>query len=160
MTALREYLIRVVVCAFLVSLSQAAASGERCKRALRLAGGCVMILAVLRPLVGLNPAVVGQILPELPGWRSEAMKEAEEKNRQLLRDLIVSQTEAHIQDRAAALSAHVEIKVTVKETEEGVYVPWSAELTGILTAEQKRQLAETLEQELAIPPERQIWRLE
>lgn len=160
MTEIRRYLIRIVFCAFLVSLTGTFASDERSKRALRLAGGCVMILAVLRPLTGLELSKWRDLLPELPEWRAEAMEEAEKKNRQLLTELIASQTEEHIEKAAADLGIRLQAAVTVRETEPGVFVPWSVELKGSCTAEQRQTLAQTLERELAIPPERQIWRQE
>lgn len=160
MSGVREYLLRLVSCGFLVSLCQSLASDEHGKRAVKLAGGCLMILVVLRPLIGLDFSGLPRLLPDLPEWRSQAMEQAEEKNDELMRELIASQTEALIRERAEALGLDLELYVEVKKTADGVFIPWSAELKGPAGETERQELEQFLVRSLDIPPQRQRWKTE
>lgn len=160
MAAVKQYLLAVVCCAFLISLIRAAVGERKGKAAVALAGGCMMALVVLGPLTGLRPGRLGALLPELPDWRTEAYREAEEKNDELLRSLVAAQTEELIVQKAAEMGAEIRVRVTAEKNAEGLFVPVGAELSGRVGTQARAALAKYLREELGIEPERQRWRTE
>ena len=54
MTAIKSWLLSVVACGFLTALAQTLPLNKTGKRALTLVCGCLTVLAVLRPLLGLR----------------------------------------------------------------------------------------------------------
>jgi len=70
-----------------------------------------------------------------------------------MRELIESRSAAYISDKADSLGISVAVHVAAKENREGVIVPERVNITGTYSAE----LAEWIDRELGVPPERQVW---
>ena len=119
-----------------------------------------MALTVLSPLVGLTELDPAQLLPELPGWRREAMARAESENRLLLKQLVEAQAEEQIEQQAGELGCALRVRVTAEETEAGLFVPAEVALTGRADPGAQAELELWLERELGIGPERQRWSTE
>lgn len=157
MNAVRAYLLRIVLCAFFVSLAGALPMQKTVKRAVTLCGGCLMILVVLRPLLGTDFRAVTERWM-LPSWESEEASDPEEVYAGLMRQLVAEQTEALLQTRAEALGASVSFRVELaKDESANSYVPWAVETRGALTPEQREALGDYMTEALDIPAERQRW---
>ena len=160
MNGLRAYLLRIVFCAFFVSLAGAIPLQKPVKRAVMLCGGCIMILVVLRPLIGADFA----LLPDhwLPDEWSAAQSEAdaEEAYQEIMQELIETQTVNLLKERAAELGVSADFQVElIRDEVSGQFVPWAVETIGVFTSEQRQGLSAYMAEALNIPRERQRWRI-
>ena len=151
MAFLRQWLLGVVSCAFLVSLlDQLTPEGS-----VRKLGGLVLILCMLRPLGTAEPRELALDLDGLSADRAALEEQYRDVSGQSLAAVIAERTGAYIEDKAHALGAEVTAEVTVRE-EDGAFVPDRAVLFG----EENAELSALLTQELGIAPEKQEWRAE
>ena len=156
MEALRTYLLGIAVTAVAVTLLSALLKEGVIRRAVQLAGGVVLILAVLGPLLRNGLDAFGSYLAELK-MREDALQTGiEVENTDVLERIIRRETEAYILDKAAALGAEVTVTVTVEQGGHYPY-PYTATVEGKLTDAQRNALSEDLELSLAIPKERQVF---
>ena len=140
MTFLRSWLLSVTACAVLVSIVQQLTDGGAMKKIVRFAGGMVLMLAMLRPLLSLTFD-----LPELDGGHYREQDSA-------LGDSIAAQTQAYIEDKASSLglSVRAEVQTALRD---GVPFPDSVTLYG----ENSAALGAYIVQELGIAEENQLW---
>ena len=156
MEALRTYLLGIAVTAMAVTLLSVLLKEGVIRRAVRLAGGVVLILAVLGPLLRNELDAFGSYLTELK-MREDALQTGiEVENADVLERIIRRETEAYILDKAAALGAEVTVTVTVEQGGHYPY-PYTATVEGKLTDAQRNALSEDLELSLASPKERQVF---
>ena len=158
MTAIKSYLLRLILCGFLVSLTGVLLRGKKTGRALKLCGGCLLLLTALSPLLRVDLSKLPDLVTGLTG--AERMEAAREKNDAILRDLVADQTAAWIEERASALGLTLTAAVTVRQEGESLFVPEAVTLTGTWTETQRTALEAALREELDIPPERQRWEAE
>ncbi len=160
MNAVRSYLLRVVICSFVISLVGAIPLQKSVKRALTLCGGCLMILVVLRPLLGVEFSVLPeQLLPREWGTKEE-QSDPDAVYRQLMEELITEQTLGLLSARAQELGVQAAFRVELAEDPaSGQLVPWSVETSGALTPAQRESLSAYMSGELNVPAERQRWRI-
>ena len=156
MNLLRETVLRLTVCGFLVALCSSAFSGERLRRLIRFVGGCFLAVVVLSPILESDlPALLERLRPALPEAETS---EASEKNERLLRELTEQQTEEYIEQAAQELGAELRAEVRCEKDEaSGLYLPAEVTLRGFVTDEQRAALSRRLEEELALAQQRQRW---
>ncbi len=155
MSLIRAWLLQVAAAALVVAVAQALTPEGAIKKIVRLAGGMVLLLAVVRPVLGLE----GGSLPALtfPAEAAETVSGGEE----VLKTLIAQEAGAYIVDKGSSLGCLITgVEVTAAEDGSGWPVPWSVRLTGTWTEEQKRALTREVETGLGIPPDRQSYREE
>lgn len=157
MNLFRSYLMGVVSAAMAVAIAQALTPEGTVKRIGRLVGGIVLLLAVVKPLAGLSAG--GQALP-VADWLAPPVQTEEDGAQAVLKELIARQTGAYIEDKGRTLGIKCTAQVAVAEGDGGWPRPWSAEVEGSWTGEGQRALARIMEEELAIPAERQSFREE
>ena len=154
---LKNWLLGVTAAALAVSLAQALTPEGTVKKIGRLAGGLVLLLAAVRPLLGL----------EAPSWQGpEALsptlmaEQAGQSGQEVLKTLIAEKAGAYIVDKGQSLGFSCRVEVEVAEDGSGWPVPWQAEISGEWTAQQKKALSQAVEEELGIPAQRQSFREE
>lgn len=153
MASLRAWLLGIILTAFAAGLARQIAPQGREQAMVRMVGGLLLTLALLRPLAALPWT---DFAVEAGTFRVQTQEQAEEyrKNQQEeLSSIIAEKTETYIWDKASELGLTCEASVTVAAGESGVPLPWSVEMTGAYSA----ALADWIEEEVAIPAERQIW---
>jgi hypothetical protein len=155
MSELKAYLLRLILCGFLVSLAGALINGKRGARAVTLCGGCLLILTAVQPLMRVDLSRLPDLVTGL--MRSEREAEAKEKNEALLRSIIEEQTAAWIVEQAEERGAALEAVVTTAEAGEGVYIPYAVMIRGVWTEAQRDAISRLIVEELDIPPEHQRW---
>lgn len=154
MSVLKNWLLGVVAAALAVSLAQAVTPEGTVKKIGALVGGMVLLLALVKPMLTLDPAALADLSMEYtPQIRGET-----DQGEQMMKSLIAQKTSAYIVDKGAALGLVCAASVTVETDESGWPVPWAAEIAGSMTPEQRETLEETLEKELGIPASRQSYR--
>lgn len=152
MSWFRTYLMGVVSAAMVVALAQALTPEGAVKKIGRLVGGVVLLLAVMKPLIGLP---VNEKTVPVADWLTPPTQAEEDGGQEVLKELIAQQTGAYIEDKGHILGVNCTARVTVTEGEGGWPQPWSVEVVGSWTGEGRSALEKTIEEELAIPAERQ-----
>ena len=153
---LGNWLMGVTCAAMILALAEGLSPAGGPKRAARLAGGLLLLLAVIKPLLSLDGTALTRAMTE---YRLEAEYSAqalERENKTLMKDIIEAQTAAYIQDKAAGLD--IVCRAAVEAEGGGDWpVPTAVTITGALTAEQREALTRAIEADFAIPAERQTY---
>ena len=146
---IRHWLVGITCAAMLVALAESLIPAGSIRRIARLTGGLVLLAAILNPLLKLDTTALTRALTEYKLELSAYSADLEEENEILMKDIIEEQSGAYIQDKAAALGIDCQVTVEADGEEESVTV------MGSLTAEQQEALERTIEEDFAIPAERQ-----
>lgn len=152
MTFLRSWLLGVVACAVLVSLAGQLTDGGTMKKIVRFAGGMLLMLAMLRPLLRLDLAVLDVDLASYREAVAQLELELTQRQEDALSVRIAAETGAYIEDKADELGLSVRAAVRTEEVD-GVPLPVSVTLCG----EENAALADCIERELGIAKEDQLW---
>lgn len=151
----RSWLLGVVAAALAVALAQALTPEGTVKKVGKLVGGLVLLLAVARPILQLDP---GDLAVTASAYAALDPQAAAQGGEDVMKTLIAQKAGAYIVDKAAQLGCVCTAAVEVETGEAGWPVPWSAQVQGSWTAEQKNQLSKALDQELDIPADRQSFK--
>ena len=151
--ALREWLTSIVVVTLLLSVAQMLVPEGSIRRVASFAGGLILLVALLRPVLG---ADLERLRLDLDGYERELQNAREELSSAgdtEVAERIAERTAAYISDKADALGLEVTVRVETAPGEAGVSLPVKAEVTGPYSQE----LADFMTRELGIPAERQVW---
>ena len=155
--AVREYLLSVVAVALLSGVVLALTPKGAVHRTLTFLSGLAMILTALGPVARLDFDTLAQSMARTRIEAEEAAEGVTVDSTELIAELIKEESETYIWDKAVALEIEL-TEVTVEVRTDGSYpYPYSAVLTADCTEEQRQQFTKVLEEELAIPAERQEW---
>ena len=150
---LRSWLFGLTALSALLALAEGLVTQEGIRRVLRLTGGVLMILVLLRPVVRMD---LENLHFSLDALRQEAETLEEEYTRQQAEQLsagIEEELASYIWDKAQALGLDCQVSVTVETGEDGVPAPRSVDITG----EYSEALSEIIEKDLGVPREQQNW---
>ena len=151
MEHVRQWLSSIVVVSLLLSVVQSLVPKGSLGRVSSFLSGLVLLAVLLGPLPELDLA--GLELGNLQEETREIRQKMEAEEETALKAGIAERTEAYISDKAAALGGTVRARVETRTGEDGVPLPWSADMEGGYAEE----LAQWIEAELDIPRERQVW---
>lgn len=155
MELLRQWLTGVTCAAIIVALADSLMAGGTVRRIGRLAGGLLLLAAVVKPVLEVDLTVLSAASLRL---EAEAVPAAEEEGLDLMKSIIGEETGAYILDKAAELGISCqEVRVTCAVEENGVPYPASVVLVGDLTEEEQARLSRRIEADLAIPAEQQSY---
>lgn len=153
---MKSWLLGIVLTSLAAGLARQLAPKGKEQAMVRLAGGLLLALAILRPLAGgswegLEVETGGLTL------RGEELAGAYRKNQQdAFSAIIAEKTEAYIWDKANRLGLVCTVSVAAAPGESGIPLPESVVIRGPYSGE----LARWLEEEVGIPAEKQIWQEE
>lgn len=154
---MRDYLSAIVAACLLLVPATALVRRESLRKLLRMLGGALLLLVILRPLVGLDMQALAAQLRQLEGDYALDVDGLTQNIQNQMASYIKEATEAYIEEKAEALGALLQAEVKLSA---GEYpTPVSVRLIGTATPEQVAQLGELLAQELGLPSEKQEWRL-
>ena len=151
MDLLRIWLTGVIAVALLLSVIYALLPAGKLRSVVRFTGGLVLLLAVLRPLVGMDTEwemgyedCAREIQEQIGAYQEENLKQA--------RDIIAEQVAAYISDKGQQLgiSCHPRVMTQLRDG-----VPYPDNVTMDIPLQQ--ELADYIADTLGIPAERQIW---
>ena len=155
MELIRSWLIGVTAAALIAALADSLTPEGAAKKIGKLAGGLLILIAVLKPLVGLDYGALAGALANYHIQTEGYSRALEDENERLIKIIIAEQTAAYIQDKAAELGAVCTAEVTCTAGEDGSFYPASVVIYGELTVEQEKLLGRIIEGDLAIPKESQ-----
>ena len=152
MEFVQQWLLGVVACALLVSVSAQLCPEGSMRSVVRFTGGLLLLCAMLRPLTRLELtglAWSGGAYSEALAQANIELRAAEEN---ALSDGIAAGLASYIEDKAGSLGATVHATVMV-ETRDGVPVPVSVTLRGAYS----ETLSSLVERDLGVKKEHQQW---
>lgn len=147
---IRNWLLGVTCAAMILALAESLAPEGSVKRICRLAGGLVLLLAAIGPVLKLDEADLTQITERYQLSAQEYSRELEAKNDFLYETIIEENAAAYILDKAEELGMTCRVSVTA-EWEDGTPIPRSVTIKGTWTRQQREELSRLLEDDLGIP---------
>ena len=151
MELLRAWLTGVTAAAILCALADSLMPPGPVRKAGKLAGGLVMLAAILRPLVQIQASDPARWLEAARPEETAQVQALEEERDEAVKALIEESFAAYIVDKAAALGAECTAAVACEPEGNGVFFPRSAVICGQLSPEQREALLGALEEELDLP---------
>ena len=151
--ALRQWLTSIVVVTLLIYVMQTLVPSGTLRKVSGFIGGMVLLCALIQPILKTDLAALELDLSDYSLAIEQRQAELEEAENQELSRIIAERTQAYIWDKADALGLSLQVRVRTQITEEGIPVPAEVELKG----PESQELSQWLEQELGLPPERQVW---
>jgi hypothetical protein len=156
MDAIRRYLLALSAAALLCGTAMTLLPKGGVRRMAELVCGLFMICAALGPLMKLDEASLARSIASFRLQAEEQRTGVELRNRELVSAIIKEKTETYILDKASDMGLALEAEVTMEEKEGSPY-PRAVRLKGRASAQQKAALAAYIEENLAIPADRQEW---
>lgn len=157
MDGVREYLISVVAACMLSVPAAILVRKGTAQKVVRLVGGILILLVVIRPLMKISMEDIAQELEKICRDYAFDTETVSENAQEKMATYIKEATQAYIEEQANALGALVQAEVRL--TAGDLPVPCGVKLTGTVNAEQLAALREMLTSELGIPEEEQEWNL-
>ena len=153
MEAVQSYLLSVTAACLISVLACALVRQETVRKIVRFSSGLLILLVVIVPLLSLNMENISDIFRSFRVQYDRSG--AEETWHEQLSQHIKRTSEAYIEDKAAALGASIRAEVTLSDAE--YPVPVHAKVTGVVSPQQRRALAEYMQTALDIAEEEQEW---
>ena len=153
MDALRQYVISVVAGAMICGIAMSLFSKGALRQILKMLCGLILSLCVLRPMMK------GEIWDSfgfedlLSDDAAQTAAMGEEYSARAIREIIKSETEAYILDKAQSLG----VKVTAEVSLSPDGVPVGVRICGSLSPYVKRDLSDDISRDLGISKENQVW---
>lgn len=153
MDGIRTYIFTIAVAAILsaVVMSIIPEGGGR-QSIVKMICGLFLLVTVCMPIGEMS----GVKLDSLEDFQDDAQQIESDTKAQLEQELatvIRQKAAAYIEDKAAEMGAELAVEVTLGED----MLPWEITLTGRVSPYAKKQLAEQIQQDLAISEQRQVW---
>jgi len=154
---IRSWLIGVTCAAAIVALAERLTPAGTVRKIGKLTGGLVLLLALLRPIMGLDMDRFSAILTSYQVDLETSTMDLGVENALLMKNIIEQETGAYILDKAQELGIQCEVEVHAQagEAEGECPIPYSVTIRGPLSPEQRSALTRYIEAQLAIPEQRQ-----
>jgi LPS O-antigen subunit length determinant protein (WzzB/FepE family) len=155
---IKDWVLGVAAAAFITGIASSFVPKGKLRRMVSLVCGFMTVAVMLGPLKDFDIDSYSSFLAEFSSQTENYGENIEKENERLLKAIIEERSAAYILDKATQLGIE-NFKVTVDaKAGDGDYpYPWSAELGGEATEQQRRSLGRYIESELGIPAERQHW---
>lgn len=160
MDVVRGWLMTIIAASLLCALADALMPRGAVCRVGRLVCGLVMLSALLSPLGSLDVEAGQRWLEEYLISGDSRKLELEETVNNQMKVIIEQECAAYIVDKAAELGLNCTARVECGALEDGLYLPIRAEVTGAIMANAQEKLIRSIEEELGIPREAQIYVVE
>ena len=153
MEGIRQYVFTLIVATLICTLLSGLFRSVGTREWMRIISGAFLLITAATPISDLKMISPMTYTPSFLQEASCITAEGEYKMHQALSDIIKSETETYIYDKASKENADLKITITIGED----YRPVSAELEGEISLQSRKELEEILEAELGITKEHQIW---
>lgn len=156
MEELGKYILSVTASAIIVGILSSVIDGKSASGALvKLVGGLCLTVAVIRPVVNFDFDALLAFSEDFSAEGEIAAAEGQDISRRAMADIIKSETEAYILDKAGTYRAELTAEVILSE--DSVPVPVEVTIWGDISPYGKSQMQRIIESELNIPKENQVW---
>ncbi len=155
---LRDWIVGIAAAAFLTAIAQAVCPEGTVKRVTRMAGGLVLILAVVRPLLRVQPVDLTQTQTQYDVMVQEETERAGRAGDRMVQQLIEEKTAAYILTEVQTRKLSLAVSVRAEASQDGSYpLPYSVRLRGSVSAAERASLSDWIDQTVGIPAARQKW---
>lgn len=147
---IRTWLLGVTCAAMILALAESLAPEGSVKRVCKLAGGLVLLLAAIGPILKLDEADLSYIVSKYK-INAEQYSEALETQQDFLYESIIEErTAAYILDKAEELGMDCSVEVTVGWKDD-IPTPAAVTIRGVWTQAQRDRLSESIASDLGVP---------
>lgn len=154
---MKTYLLAVASVALLCSFVQALVPEGSARRMASLAAGLLAAVVILRPIMALRTGDFAAAISRGMMTEEMARTQIETDNRDTIAAIIKEKCEAYIWDKAEREGISVR-SIEVAISGDGTYpTPNGASVVGKFTKTQRERVTRWIEENLAIPEERQSW---
>lgn len=156
MQELGRYILSITSAAVIVGIlsgivDQKSAAGSM----IRLIGALILTLSVIRPVIRFDWDYLADFAGYCAADADVASANGAEVSRDAMAEIIKSETEAYILDKAQHLHAQLTVSVTLSQ--DWLPVPAQVSVQGDISPYGKAHLQQIIESELNIPKENQTW---
>lgn len=156
MEQLGEYILSVTSAALILGIVSSVIDPKSSAGALiKLIGGLYLTFVVIQPLARFDLDALTAFTENFAVDGNAVSAGGQELAREAMADIIKSETEAYILDKAGLYRAELSAEVTLSS--DPIPVPVSVEIRGSVSPYAKTQLQSIIETELDIPKENQVW---
>ncbi|MFI3312591.1 MAG: hypothetical protein R3Y62_01760 [Eubacteriales bacterium] len=148
---LRSYLLSIVAVSLFSTILLSLVPSSGIHRTLKFLCGLLLLLVTISPVVELELEPLQVETVEIPAVQTASDQE------DLVAELIKSQVEAYIWDKANQLGCQVEVEVEMGQTDTYAY-PEKVVISGEFTEVDQDILSVDFENNLAIPIQKQEWK--
>lgn len=154
MDELRQYIICITAAAIAVAILTRLTDGKSASGAItKMSTGLFLTFMIIHPLIQLDFSIFTDWTDSFEVQSGRAVTSGEKMANDAMGDIIKTNTEAYILDKAQTYGADLTVEVMLNEYR----IPSSVTLTGKVSPHGKRQLQKILKEELDITEENQIW---
>lgn len=146
----KAWLLGVVCAAMLAAMAECFISDGGIKRVFRLAGGMVLILAMIRPIVKVDSNVLEKIADDYEMSALEYREGLQKTQEDIYESIIAERVAAYISDKAKEIGFLCNADLTVAWDGEMPCLQ-AVRVKGTWTEEQRQLLADSIERDLGIP---------
>ncbi len=150
-SAVRAWLIGIAAAALIAALADSLVPDGAAKKITKLAGGLVMLIAIIQPIMKFDFETMSGFLT---GYRMQSEVSSsvlELENQRLIKIIIEEETAAYIQDKANEAGASCRVEVLCGANESGHIYPVFVTVYGNLTDKQQKDICRMIEGDLAVP---------
>lgn len=155
MDALRQYAVSVIAAAIVCGIVTGSFQNGTVKEIVKLVCGLFLTFTVIHPVIGLDITSLSIYQPDYTLDASKAAAIGENFTREGIADIIKTETETYILDKAAELNADLTATVTVSQAD--TPVPVAVSISGEVTPYARQQLQGIIQSDLGIAKENQVW---
>lgn len=153
MEQIRTYITGIVAVSFLIAIIISLIGGVRfVSPAIKLIGGILLSLTVISPLVNWKISEISSFYNEIVTDAQTYTDEGVSNYNDAINAVITKEAESYILDEARKYSADITVNVSVEEG-----IPIRISLEGNISPYAKSKLQDTIEKDIGIPKEHQIW---
>lgn len=152
---IRNWLLGVTCAAMVMAVAETLTPEGTVRRICRLAGGLVLALAAVNPVLKLDEGAISRALTEYRVTAEDYGAALVEKNNLLYKTIIEEETAAYILDKAKELGISCHVEVVFAYDEQGNPYPSQVTVLGRLTQLQQDQLSRLIETDLGVLPKYQ-----
>lgn len=153
MDGIRAWLLGVVFSSFAVGLANELIPKGRERALVRMVGGALMVLVLLRPVGTVTLESVSIPAGNLTQYADKQAQAYRTEQENELAAIIAERLETYIWDKATELGMNCSVHVAVSCGENGIPLPESVEIRAAYNS----ALAAWLEEVVGIPAEKQFW---
>ena len=157
MERIRQYIFMLICMAILCGLVQEFFDNNTTqKKLLKFAAGILMVIVAMTPLIGQERLQFNWNLSgDLNQETQDALSIGQEQADSMLRQIITSQTQAYILDKATSMGAELSVEVALSDTEPPI--PEAVVLSGDASPYVRKQLSHILLTDLEISEDKLQW---
>ena len=157
MEKIEAWIYSVACCGMLLSVVQVMLPKGVWKQIGMLAGGILLIITAVDPLLDLNEEDLASYLSGLAAEEEISGEQISERSEKMLEALIAEEYRAYILENAKTLEISCDVQVVCTAAASGIPVPDTVVITGALQPGERERLAALIEENLGISRDSQIY---